>query len=273
MKIDSHHHFWRYNPSEFGWIEDDIIRHDFLPDTFEQTLKQAGINGAVSVQARESLEETFWLLELATQHAYVMGVVGWVPMAEAGALSHLDQMRGREWLKGIRLATQGRDPSLLEDEMVNWNVASLHANGLTCDLLLTGDQLAPYIPFVKRHPEQKFVLDHCAKPTITSAGFDHEWARHMETLAGMEHVQCKVSGMVTEIRDEQWDAEVLKPYWEHVLNCFGPQRLLFGSDWPVCLSRAEYVKWCGIVEGWLSQLSPDEQTAIWSGNSKSFYQL
>lgn len=273
MKIDSHQHFWNHTEADFGWIESASIKRDFLPHDLEPTLSSASVHGTVAVQARTTLEETRWLLELAQQHEWIKGVVGWMPWEQTDALNLVSEMPGFEWLKGMRILIQGGDPKVLEGEALNANVAELTSANLACDLLLTGDQLPAIIPFVRRHPEQRFILDHCAKPHICDDHFDFRWACQMNVLAKFSNVSCKVSGLVTEVNSRTWSIHSMQKYWEQVSNCFGAKRLLFGSDWPVCLSRIGYREWLGLLNKWVEEYDTEEQAAFWAGNAIRLYRL
>jgi len=273
MRIDSHQHFWHYTEADFGWIESPTIQRDFLPYDLARTLSSASVQGAVAVQARTTLEETRWLLELAQQNDLIKGVVGWVPWQQADALNMVSEMPGFEWLKGLRILIQGGDPKILEEDALNANVAEMAAANLACDLLLTGDQLPAVLPFVRRHPEQQFIIDHCAKPSIRDSSFDFKWACQIGLLAELPNVTCKVSGLVTEIHAPTWSAQSMQKYWEQVSTCFGAERLMFGSDWPVCLSRIGYQEWLGILTKWIEGYAAEEQAAFWSGNAIRLYRL
>lgn len=273
MKIDSHQHFWRYTDAEFGWIESPAIQRDFLPRDLERTLSSVSVEGSVAVQARATLEETRWLLELAQQNELIKGVVGWMPWEQADALQTVSEMPGVKWLKGLRILIQGADPKILEGGALNANVAAMAGANLACDLLLTGDQLPALLPFVRRHPEQQFIIDHCAKPSIRDGYFDVKWAGMMDVLAGLPNVSCKISGLVTEVDSLAWSTRSMQKYWDHVSTCFGAERLMFGSDWPVCLSRIGYQEWLGILTKWIEEYTAEEQAAFWSGNAIRLYRL
>lgn len=273
MIIDAHHHFWKYNDAEFGWIEQASIRRDFLPEHLSASLDAAGVGGTVLVQARESLEETGWNLELASSCEWIQGVVGWVDWTRPDALETLVPMAGREWLKGLRLGIQGKDAGMLENPVVAANVRALRTRGLACDLLLTADQLEAATAFASRHPEQRFIIDHCAKPVIGSREFDMGWANRITELSRLPNVHCKMSGLVSEVRDSHWSKDLLHNYWSHALNCFGYERLLFGSDWPVCLGRVGYVEWVQMVRTWTEELTEPEAARVLGGNARAFYKL
>ena len=245
MTIDAHQHFWRYTPAEFDWIEPamQVIRRDFLPADLQPALRQAGVTGVVSIQARQSLAETRWLLELADHHDFIRGVVGWVPLADPQC-----EFPVHPKLKGVRHVVQAESAGFLLREDFNHGIARLRSHRLVYDLLITASQLPEAIQFVDRHPQQVFVLDHCAKPAIRENRLD-PWRHHLQELARRANVYCKLSGLVTEADYQHWTATELRPYCETVLEAFGPARVLFGSDWPVCTVACDYARWHEIVRG------------------------
>lgn len=272
-KIDAHQHFWNYTEAEFSWIEKDSVKRDFGPADFEPARAPVEVVGSVAVQARMCAAENSYLLNIAKADASILAVVGWADWSRPGAVADLQALPDRSKLKGLRLATQGGDPALLQDPVVNQNVAALAQQDLACDLLLSGDQLECYVEFVAQHPQQRFVIDHFAKPAIGPDQFDSIWAQQITRLAAFENVHCKISGLVSEIRGQDWDLNLMDPYWEHVLGAFGPERIFFGSDWPVCLCRISYAEWIQQLERWTSSLTPAQQEAFWSGNATRFYKL
>jgi L-fuconolactonase len=275
MKIDAHHHFWRYNTDEFGWIDDSMqrIRRDFLPSDLEQELRKVGIDGVLSVQARQSVEETNWLLLLAEENDFIKGVVGWVPLADPNVHEYLEVLSVNKKLKAVRHVVQAEpdDAFLLRDDF-NAGVAALTEFDLVYDILVLERHLPHVIKFVDRHPEQKFVIDHIAKPRIKESLID-DWAAQMCQLGRRENVFCKVSGMVTEADYQSWSVEQLKPYWDMVLSAFGSRRLMFGSDWPVCLVACEYDRWHNTVTELAKYLSTDEQAKLFGETACEVYGL
>ena len=275
MIIDAHHHFWQYDPVEYDWIDDDmsVIRRDFLPVNLQETILETPVEGVVSVQAQQSLEETDWLLKLASENEFIKGIVGWLPLRQKNIKDLLEKYSGVPALKGVRHVVQGEpDPEFLTGREFNRGIALLKEYGLTYDVLIFAHQLPAAIRFVKQHPEQIFVLDHIAKPEIRQDKIV-AWRKNLKELAQCENVFCKVSGMVTEANYRTWTEEQLQPYLETVLNAFGPGRLLFGSDWPVCLVATEYSKWFDLVSRFFSTLSHDEQELIFGGNAQYVYHL
>lgn len=267
--IDAHQHFWHYTPREFNWIDEAMggIRRDFLPADLQPELQAAGVDGVVSVQARQSLAETQWLLALAQQHAFIKGVVGWAPLALAD-----DEIPDHPKLKGLRHVVQGEPDGFLLRDDFGRGVARLKERGLVYDLLIVARQLPEAIRFVDRHPEQRFVLDHMAKPEIRAER--HEpWRAQIRELARRPHVACKLSGMVTEADYHHWTEAQLRPYVDTVLEAFGPRRLMFGSDWPVCLVACPYRRWHGLVATSMATLSVSEQARVMGNTAREIYAL
>jgi L-fuconolactonase len=261
--VDAHHHLWRYTAAEYGWIDDAMaaLRRNFLPGELELEARAAGVQATVAVQARQTLEETEWLLELAEASELIRGVVGWAPIAEAGFAAVLERLQARPKLKGLRHVVQAEATGFLDDAAFNRGMAALQGTGLVYDLLITADQMEEATRFVDRHPQQVFVLDHMAKPRI-AAGELEPWSRRIGELARREHVSCKLSGMVTEAEWNSWSAESLRPYFEMVLEAFGPERLMAGSDWPVLTVACSYGRWWKVIEEWLAPLTERERLLI-----------
>lgn len=272
MKIDSHHHFWHYNQEEYGWIGEKIIQRDFLPDDLREVIAPLGIEGVVSVQARETLEETRWLLELAARHTFIKGIVGWVPLLQNNVRQAMEEFAPNPYFKGVRHGLQGEAPEFMERADFNNGVACLKEFNVVYDLLITERHLLKSIEFVDRHPRQNFVLDHIAKPRIADGEIE-PCRTHLRELAKRDNVSCKLSGMVTEADRKHWTPQQLQPYAEAVLEAFGTYRVMFGSDWPVCLLACDYARWHQVVADFISTLSSDEQARIWGQNAIEIYQL
>jgi len=275
MRIDAHHHFWQYDPVEYDWIGDAMraIRRDFLPADLRREIGQVGIDGVVSVQARQTLEETEWLLRLARENDFIRGVVGWVPLVDPAVRGHLERLAANPMLKAVRHGLQGEadDRYMLRDDF-NAGIRAVHACGLAYDILIFERHLPHAIEFVDRHADQVFVVDHIAKPRLRDNALE-PWRGHILELAKRPHVFCKMSGLVTEADYAAWTEAQLQPYLETVLEAFGPQRLMFGSDWPVCLVACDYGRWHEIVNRFAARLSPDEQASLFGGTATRAYRL
>jgi L-fuconolactonase len=276
MRVDSHQHFWHFEQAAYPWIRPSmpVLRRDYLPDDLAPLLAADRIDATVAVQAQQTVDETRWLLDLADSHSTIRGVVGWAPLVDADVGSVLDELSQRPRLRGIRhiLHDEPDDRYMLRDDF-NCGLARLVQYGLVYDILIFAKHLPWSIELVDRHPNQPFVVDHIAKPTITAARFDRAWADGLRALAERPHVTCKLSGVVTEVRDPEWTPALLAPYVEAAIDAFGPGRLLFGSDWPVCLLRSEYAPWTAAVSSFIANLSSDEQRAIMGGNAERVYGL
>ena len=279
MNIDSHQHFWSYSATDYPWIGAGMERlaRDYLPVDLEAPAAAAGIGGTVAVQARQTLEETRWLLELAERHPLIRGVVGWVDLRRPDVASALREFSSRPAFVGVRHVVQDEpDPRFLLGEEFVRGLKQLHPCGLTYDLLLYPQQLPAAVELAQLLPEQPFVLDHLAKPRIaawTQPSDWHAWRRDIAALANHTNVCCKLSGMVTEAVWRQWRPADFAASIDVALAAFGPERLMFGSDWPVCLLSADYAEVAGIVENFCGTLSVAEQAAIWGGTATRFYGL
>jgi len=249
-----------------------VIRRDFLPSDLEREIRNAGVDGVVSVQARQTLEETLWLLSLAAQNHFVRGVVGWAPLTEPCIRDELDLLRRDPRLRAIRHEVQDEPDGYLLREDFNAGVSVLEEVGLAYDLLIHERQLPEAIRFVDQHPQQVFVLDHLAKPRVKENRFD-PWRQRIRELARRENVYCKVSGLVTEADFKAWTEAHLQPYLETVLEAFGPTRLMFGTDWPVCLVACSYERWYDVVSRFAASLSADEQASLFGHTAARAYGL
>jgi L-fuconolactonase len=275
MKIDAHQHFWQYEPLRDAWINDNmqVIRRDFGPDDLLPTLQANGIEGCVAVQADQSETETDFLLDLAQQHAAIKGVVGWVDLRAENLVQRLEYYAQFSAIKGFRHIVQAETDELfmLRTEFSE-GIRALQGFGFTYDILIYPHQLRSARELVARFANQPFVLDHLAKPYIKQGLID-KWKQDLQALARHDNVLCKVSGMVTEADWEYWDRDDLRPYLDAAFEAFGPDRLMFGSDWPVCLVAASYEQWVGVLEAYLSEFSDSEKAKFWGENARRFYRL
>ena len=275
MKIDSHHHFWNYDPVEYSWIGDHMtkLRRDFGPEDLLAETAKAGIDAVISVQASQTLRETEFLNEYATGNDFIKGVVGWVPFTEPNVEAHIERFAAEPKIVGMRHVVQDEpDNGFILGAAFNEGISKLRHHGLIYDILIYERQLGPSIEFVDRHPNQVFVLDHIAKPRIGDGAVE-PWKSKMFELAKRENVYCKISGMATEADWADWSETQLLPYLETALEAFGASRLMFGSDWPVALLAIDYAQWLGIVETFASTLSEREQTRLWGGTAAEAYSL
>ncbi len=274
MRIDSHQHFWKYNTSDYVWMSDEhhVIRKDFLPKDLQPLLDEKAIDGSIAVQARQMLEETDFLLDLADKYSMIKGVVGWIPLCDPNVEDYLAQYALQKKIVGFRhvVHDEADENFILRDDF-NAGIKALSRYSLCYDVLIYEKHLPQTIQFIDKHPGLPIIVDHIAKPQIQRNAFDHRWAKHISLLAERDHVCCKLSGMVTEVRDPQWDVELLKPYFDVVLKTFGTDRIMFGSDWPVCLLESEYSTWVDTITSLIKGLTPTEQSAIMGGNAARVY--
>lgn len=275
MIIDAHQHFWQYDPKRHEWIDESMqeIQRDFLPYDLQKIFEIEGIDGCVAVQVDQTEAETEYLLELAKLYDFIKGVVGWIDLRAENIQERLDHFSQFKKLSGFRHIVQGEsDVNFLLRKDFNRGIEELLPYNFTYDILVFPHQLGAVLEFVRNHPHQPFVIDHLAKPYMKD-GFYDGWALLMRAIARNENVYCKISGMVTEADWDNWNYKDLEPYLDLVLEVFGPDRLMYGSDWPVCLLAANYPMVKGIIEQFLTKLSPDEQAKIWGLNTKRFYNL
>lgn len=274
-RIDAHQHFWKFDSVRDNWITDEMsaIRRDFLPNDLKSVLQQNDIDGCVSVQASQSEEETEFLISLAREYDFIKGVVGWVDLQAPDISDILAKYKSNPIVKGFRHVLQG-EPQ--RDLMLNPNfkrgIAALQQYDFTYDVLIFPDQLKFSTELVAAFPEQKFVIDHIAKPYIKRKEIE-EWKNDLEKIAEHQNVHCKISGMVTEADWKGWTKDDFKPYLDIVVNAFGTNRIMFGSDWPVCLVAATYNEMMAIVKDYFSAFSEAEQEQFFGLNAIRFYNL
>ena len=275
MKIDAHHHFWKYDPVRYSWMNEsmEILKKDYQPADLQVEIAKAEIEGVVSVQADQSMLETDELLDHAAQHDFIKGVVGWFPLADPAVEEVLAEYADNPWLKGVRHVVQDEpDDRFILGEAFNEGIRKLEQFDLIYDILVYERQLGSSIEFVDLHPNLPFVLDHVAKPRIGD-GLMEPWKEQMFEMSRRENVTCKLSGMATEAKWAEWTSDQLRPYMEVALDAFGPDRLMFGSDWPVARLAVDYMPWVSLCREFISSLSTDEREAIEGGNAIRVYQL
>jgi L-fuconolactonase len=274
-RIDAHQHFWRYDPGQYGWIDERMggLRRNFLPGELKSELDRVGFAGCVAVQARPSLAETRWLLELADRHPFILGVVGWVDLQSPAVRAELQEFAPHPKLVGVRHAVQDEpdDRFLLRPEFGR-GIALLESFGLAYDILIYPRHLPVATEFVRRNPGVRFVLDHAAKPEIRK-GLIRAWARDLHNLASLPNVVCKLSGLVTEADWDRWTPADLEPCLKVAFDGFGPERLLIGSDWPVCTLAADYARTLGVVMDFLAPRPDAEGDAVLGLNALRFWNL
>jgi L-fuconolactonase len=275
MRIDSHLHFWRYDPGEYGWIDDSMapLRRDFLPSDALGEMVRAGIDAGVAVQARQTLEETEWLLDLADAHPFIAGVVGWVDLRADDVAGQLERFSDRRKLVGVRHIVQGEsdDRFMLRPDFCR-GIALLENLNLTYDILIYPKHLPAAAELVSRFPRVCFILDHLAKPGIR-AGAMEEWEQGLRRLAAFPNVFAKLSGLVTEADWTSWTSDHIEPYLDVAFDCFGADRLLAGSDWPVCTLAAPYERTIASIDEYVAARSLVEQEAVMGGNALRCWSL
>lgn len=275
LRIDSHQHFWKYDPVRYDWIDDNmsVIQKDFLPEDLEPILKANRFDGCITVQSHQSEQENEFQLANADEHDFIKGVVGWVDLQSPKIEERLAYYQQFEKLKGFRHVLQGesqRDFMLRPDFLKG--ISMLKKYSYTYDILILPDQLKYTTKFASQFPDQRFVIDHIAKPNIKQKELK-DWEKDIKAVATFENVHCKVSGMVTEADWQNWQPADFNNYLEVVANSFGTKRLMYGSDWPVCKVAAGYGQVVNIVKDYFSAFSQTEQQAFFGGNAIEFYNI
>jgi len=273
MKIDAHQHFWRYNSTEYRWITDEMsnLRRDFLPEDLMRVQAPLGFEGSIAVQARQTLAETEWLLQLAERNSRILGIVGWVDLCSPELPAQLGRFSRYQKLRGIRHVVQDEpDDNYMLHPYFLRGIGHLAKFGLTYDILIYPRHLLTAYELVKRFPDQPFVIDHIAKPFIKRGELE-PWASGIKLLASSPNVYCKLSGMVTEADWLSFRNGDFNPYLDVIFDAFGPQRLMIGSDWPVCTLVAPYERVMAIVINYIRHCSSDEQRMILGENARTFY--
>lgn len=274
LKLDSHQHFWQFDPIRDNWIteEMEVIRHDFLPPDLKPLLDANGIQGCIAVQADQSETETDFLLALAEEYDFIKGVVGWVDLCSPKNHERLEYYSKFPKLKGFRHILQAEPVEFMLKAEFQRGILALKNFGFTYDILIYPRHLPVTPQFIRNLDNQAFVIDHLAKPDIKN-GLFLNWEAEMKQIASFDNVYCKLSGMITEADLKSWKREDIFPYMDKVFDFFGAERLMFGSDWPVCKLAGEYDVVCGLVDEYLSKLSIREQELVWGKNAEQFYKL
>jgi L-fuconolactonase len=272
MRLDAHQHFWSYDAAQYPWIPPGSPLHrDWLPDDLAALQRPLGFDGSIAVQARQVVGESDWLLSLADQHANVKGVVGWVDLRSDRVEADLARLAAHPKFVGVRHVVQEEpDDDFMLGKDFQRGISKLHAHGLTYDLLIYPKQLAAAIRLAENFPLQPFVLDHIAKPPIKDGAIE-PWKSQVRRLAKLPNVWCKVSGMLTEADHRAWKAEHFRPYLDTVFEAFGPARLMYGSDWPVCLFAGSYEQAFRLVDDYARVLTDAERAGLFGGNCARFY--
>ena len=275
LRIDSHQHFWNFDPEKFDWITEEmsLIKRDFLPGDLKPILQQNNFDGCITVQVEQTEEENNFLLKAAQDNEFIKGVVGWIDLQSENIEERLAYYTEFKKLKGFRHILQGekkRDLMLSPD--FKRGISLLNKYNFTYDVLIFPDQLMFAKELLNEFPEQKFVIDHLAKPYIKDGRIE-EWKKDMEAIGSFENVYCKISGMVTEADWKNWKAKDFFPYLDVVVKSFGTNRIMYGSDWPVCLVAASYEQVLNIVREYFSSFSKNEQDLFFGGNAVKFYNI
>lgn len=274
MIIDTHVHFWKYLRSRDTWITDEMkaLQQDFLPEHFGPIAQRHAIKGIVAVQVEQSEVETRFLLELAATHPIIQGIVGWVDLRSPDLQSRLEYFTQFPLIKGWRHIVQSEPDDFLLQKDFQQGVRRLASYGYSYDILIYHHQLPAALAFVDALPAQPLIIDHCAKPDLKHKSIT-EWKKYFHALAKYPHLHCKLSGLLTEANWKEWTPQEFYPYLDVVLETFGVDRILYGSDWPVVLLSGSYVQWKSLLEKYLEKLSPEDQEKIWFSNARRFYRL
>ena len=271
--IDAHVHFWNYDKVKDAWMDEmKMLQRDFLPQHLKPELDQNGIEGIIAVQADQSDDETKFLLELAKKNPEIKGIVGWVDLQNENLENKLLYCSQSSIIKGFRHIVQAEPPGFLKGERFLRGIKLLKNFEFTYDVLIYENQLKEAIEFVNKFPEQKFIIDHCAKPNIKNKSIN-TWKEGMQEISKNENVYCKISGLITEARWNEWKTKDIYPYLDCVFEFFGTDRLLFGSDWPVMLVSGIYTKWKNLLEGYMKQFSQEEKQKVFGENAIHFYNI
>jgi L-fuconolactonase len=274
MTIDSHQHFWQYDPIRDSWINEEmkVLKRDFLPDELSSILEENKIDECIAVQADQSENETHFLMKQAKENLFIKGVVGWVDLRAKNISERIDYFSQHKIIKGYRHIVQAEPHGFMTEASFQHGIAQLEKYNLTYDILIYPHQLQEAFEFAKKFPKQKFVVDHLAKPVIKQNEFA-QWSKGIAQLCSLEHIYCKLSGFTTEADWKSWTNDTFARYFDFALEHFGPKRLMYGSDWPVCLVAASYATQFNVVSEFISKLSSSEKQQIMGGNAMKFYNL
>ena len=272
MTIDSHQHFWKFDPIRDQWIAKhmQVLQTDFLPENLKPILFKNDVDGCIAVQADQSETETEFLLDLASKHSFIKGVVGWVDLCAENIEERLAHFSKNKLFKGVRHILQAEDVSFMSKPSFLHGISMLEQFNLTYDILVDSTQLAAVETLVSSFPKQAFVVDHIAKPGIKNQQFE-KWATHISVFSNYENVFCKISGLITEADWNHWTYEQIKPYLDHVFHVFGKDRIMYGSDWPVCLLAGNYKQQLQVISKFTAQFSTEDKVLIMGENAFKFY--
>ncbi len=272
--IDSHQHFWQYNSERHAWISEEmqVLRKDFLPADLMPILNENNVDGCITVQVDQTEEETNWLLSLAEKHSCIKGVVGWVDLTAINLTERLEHFSTFPLLKGFRHILQAEHPSFINQPSFVNGIGRLKNYNFTYDILIYPRHLPEVLNLCKKNTEQLFVIDHMAKPLVKEGLID-DWKKQLHPFGALENVYCKISGLATEANWNDWTLHDLKPYLDVVTAVFGTKRIMFGSDWPVCMLASSYLQWMHAIKDYFSVFSRDEQEQFFSGNARNIYHL
>lgn len=275
MRIDSHNHFWKYEPKTHAWIDESmkVIRRDFLPKDFKNVLQGNQIDGTIAVQAEQTEDDTYFLLRLADQFSFIKGVVGWVDLQAEDIADRLQTFSACDKLVGFRHMVQSEtDPNFMLKEEFQRGLGLLKDFNFTYDILVYPNQLEMILKSIEQNPEQKFVINHLAKPNIKAGEFK-EWAKMMKSIGSHKNVMCKLSGLVNEADWKHWSRPDFKTYLDLTLQVFGIDRVMFGSDWPVCLVAAQYDQVKGIISSYFESSPVADLDKVFGLNAMKFYEI
>ena len=274
MTIDTHVHFWKYDKQRDSWITDNmkILKQDYLPEQLSLSLKRNDVDGCIAVQASQSEYETHFLVELSKTHPEIKGVVGWIDLQNTNIEERLEYFSQYPIIKGWRHVVQSEPDDFLLNDNFQRGIQALAKYNCTYDILIYHHQLKPALEFVSKFPDQKMVIDHCAKPDIKNKNIN-EWRSLMKEISKQPNVYCKLSGLFTETTWKEWSAADFYPYLDVVFDAFGTERLMFGSDWPVMLLSGIYVQWKSLLEKYMENFTEDDRQKVFGDNAVKFYKL